>query len=86
LFRQFRKALWLALEHDVLNTAKAAAYSGMLTLFPALVVTDRAAGPGAGGHLAGGRGARRLRAVFARRLHVPAEGRAGKLAGSTPRS
>jgi membrane protein len=37
-FRQFRKALWLALEHDVLNTAKAAAYSGMLALFPAMVV------------------------------------------------
>ena len=37
-FRHFRKALWLALEHDVLNTAKAAAYSGMLELFPALVV------------------------------------------------
>ena len=35
---QFRKALWLALEHDVLNTAKAAAYSGMLMLFPAMVV------------------------------------------------
>ncbi|MGA2807907.1 MAG: YihY/virulence factor BrkB family protein [Terracidiphilus sp.] len=34
----FRKALWLALDHDVLNTAKAAAYSGMLMLFPALVV------------------------------------------------
>lgn len=34
---KFRKALWLALEHDVLNTAKAAAYSGMLMLFPALV-------------------------------------------------
>jgi membrane protein len=33
-----RKALWLALEHDVLNTAKAAAYSGMLMLFPAMVV------------------------------------------------
>jgi membrane protein len=33
-----RKALWLALEHDVLNTAKASAYSGMLMLFPALVV------------------------------------------------
>jgi membrane protein len=33
-----RKALWLALEHDLLNTAKAAAYSGMLMLFPALVV------------------------------------------------
>jgi len=38
LTRHFRKALWLALEHDVLNTAKAAAYSGMLALFPALVV------------------------------------------------
>ncbi len=35
---QFRKALWLALDHDVLNTAKAAAYSGILMLFPALVV------------------------------------------------
>jgi membrane protein len=34
----FRKALWQALEHDVLNTAKASAYSGMLMLFPALVV------------------------------------------------
>ena len=29
-----RKALWLALEHDVPNTAKAVAYSGMLMLFP----------------------------------------------------
>ena len=38
LIRSFRKALWLALEHDVLNTAKAVAYSGMLALFPALVV------------------------------------------------
>ncbi len=36
--RQLRKVIWLALDHDVLNTAKAAAYSGMLTLFPALVV------------------------------------------------
>jgi membrane protein len=36
--RKFRKALWLALEHDVLNTAKAAAYSGMLMLFPTMVV------------------------------------------------
>jgi len=34
----FRRAIWLALEHDVLNTAKASAYSGMLMLFPALVV------------------------------------------------
>jgi len=38
LIRHFREALWLALEHDMLNTAKAAAYSGMLALFPALVV------------------------------------------------
>jgi membrane protein len=37
-FRQLRKALWLAMAHDVLNTAKAAAYSGMLMLFPALMV------------------------------------------------
>jgi membrane protein len=35
---QFRNALWLAVKHDVLNTAKAAAYSGMLMFFPALVV------------------------------------------------
>lgn len=34
----FRKALWLALEHDVLNTAKAAAYSGMLMIFPAVML------------------------------------------------
>jgi membrane protein len=38
LTRHFRQALWLALEHDLLNTAKAAAYSGMLALFPSLVV------------------------------------------------
>jgi membrane protein len=37
-FVHLRKALWLALDHDVLNTAKAAAYSGMLMLFPAMVV------------------------------------------------
>jgi membrane protein len=36
--RSFRKALMLALEHDVLNTAKAAAYSGMLVFFPAFIV------------------------------------------------
>jgi len=35
---KLRKAIWLALEHDVVNTAKAAAYSGMLMLFPAVVV------------------------------------------------
>ncbi len=34
----FRKALWLAFQHDMLNTAKAAAYSGMLMLFPTMVV------------------------------------------------
>jgi len=36
--RSFRKAVFLALEHDVLNTAKAAAYSGMLMFFPAFIV------------------------------------------------
>ncbi len=36
--RQFQKAVWQALAHDVLNTAKASAYSGMLMLFPALLV------------------------------------------------
>ncbi|MGH8282202.1 MAG: YihY/virulence factor BrkB family protein [Gammaproteobacteria bacterium] len=38
IFRKFRRAILLALEHDVINTAKAAAYSGMLMLFPALLV------------------------------------------------
>jgi membrane protein len=33
-----RKTLWLALDHDVFNTAKAAAYSGMLCSFPAILV------------------------------------------------
>lgn len=33
-----RRALWLALDHDVFNTAKAAAYSGMLCFFPAVLV------------------------------------------------
>lgn len=33
-----RAALLNSLEHDVVNTAKAAAYSGMLMLFPALLV------------------------------------------------
>src|SRR3974390_1015737 len=36
--RHFRKAVFLAVEHDVLNTAKAAAYSGMLMFFPAFIV------------------------------------------------
>ena len=35
---KFRRAILLAFEHDVINTAKAAAYSGMLMLFPALLV------------------------------------------------
>ena len=43
-FAKIREALLLALDHDVVNTAKAAAYSGMLMLFPALlVVTTMAA-------------------------------------------
>ncbi len=38
IFHKIRRAILLALEHDVINTAKAAAYSGMLMLFPALLV------------------------------------------------
>lgn len=38
VFYQFRKALALAMDHDVFNTAKAAAYSGMLFSFPAVLV------------------------------------------------
>jgi membrane protein len=37
-FHKLRKALWRAFAHDVVNTAKAAAYSGILMLFPALLV------------------------------------------------
>jgi len=37
LGHKFRNAIWLALKHDVLNTAKAVAYSGMLMLFPTMV-------------------------------------------------
>jgi membrane protein len=33
-----RNVLWQALEHDMVNTAKAVAYSAMLTVFPALLV------------------------------------------------
>lgn len=38
LLPQIRAALWQAFEHDVVNTAKAAAYSAMLMLFPMLLV------------------------------------------------
>jgi membrane protein len=36
--RALRAALWQALQNDVLDTAKATAYSGMLMLFPAFLV------------------------------------------------
>jgi membrane protein len=35
---RIREALYLAYAHDVVNTSKAAAYSGMLMFFPALLV------------------------------------------------
>ena len=38
IFSTIRRTLWLALENDVFNTAKAAAYSGMLCFFPAVLV------------------------------------------------
>ncbi len=37
-FRLLRRAAWLALEHDQFGIAKAAAYSAVLTLFPALLL------------------------------------------------
>jgi len=37
LLRRIRATLLLALDHDVFNTAKAAAYSGMLCFFPAVL-------------------------------------------------
>jgi membrane protein len=33
-----RQTVWQALEHDVVNTSKAVAYSGMLMLFPLVMV------------------------------------------------
>ena len=68
----FRKALVRALKHDVVNTAKAAAYSGMLMLFPALLLfTTLLAQVPEGTSLVGEiRG--RARAVSARRHDVPA--------------
>ena len=38
LFAHFRKALLLAMDHDMFGVAKAAAYSGMLFSFPAVLV------------------------------------------------
>jgi membrane protein len=38
IFIQLRKALLLALDHDLFGVAKAAAYSGMLFSFPAILV------------------------------------------------
>src|SRR3974390_1874369 len=38
IWPKIRSALAHALEHDVANTAKAVAYSGMLMLFPAMLV------------------------------------------------
>src|SRR5437016_2350705 len=36
--RLFRRALWRAIQHDAFAVAKAAAYSSILTLFPAFLV------------------------------------------------
>ncbi len=55
-----RAALIHSFEHDVVNTSKAAAYSGMLMLFPALlVITTLVAQVEEGSRLLGG-----LRAMF----------------------
>lgn len=39
LFGHFRRALWNSISHDTFTLAKAAAYSAILSLFPALLVT-----------------------------------------------
>jgi membrane protein len=60
LSTRIRAALVNAFTHDVANTAKAAAYSGILTLFPALlVITTLAVRVEEGGRLLGG-----LRNIF----------------------
>lgn len=56
--RHVRRALGLALDHDVFNTAKAAAYSGMLCFFPAVLVvtallTEVPVGPSLVGEMRG---------------------------------
>jgi membrane protein len=59
-WRRIRSALLHAIDHDVANTAKAAAFSGMLMLFPALlVITTLVAQAQEGTNLLGG-----LRTLF----------------------
>lgn len=59
-FVRIRQAALQALAHDVVNTAKAAAYSSMLMLFPAvLIITTLVAQVEAGGRILGG-----LRSIF----------------------
>ncbi len=58
--QRIREAVLQALAHDVINTAKAAAYSSMLMLFPALlVITTLVAQVETGGRMLGG-----LRFIF----------------------
>ena len=60
IWTRIRAALVNAFTHDVANTSKAAAYSGMLTIFPALlVITTLAVRVEEGGRLMGG-----LRNIF----------------------
>ncbi len=58
-YSKIRKALLQALEHDVVNTAKAAAYSGMLMFFPAVLVITTLVAQVEVGPTLGGRDARR---------------------------
>jgi membrane protein len=66
ILAKFRAAILQALAHDVINTAKAAAYSGMLMLFPAfLVITTLVAQVQEGGTMLG-----ELRSIFEQFLPV----------------
>jgi membrane protein len=68
ILNRFRETVLQALAHDVINTAKAAAYSGMLMLFPALlVITTLVAQVQEGGSMLG-----ELRSLFEQFLPVDA--------------
>jgi membrane protein len=69
---KLRNTVAQALDHDVINTAKAAAYSGMLMLFPALLVITTLLAQVPEGNTLVGELRATFRAVSARRHHGPA--------------
>ncbi len=84
--RQFQRAVWQALAHDVLNTAKASAYSGMLMLFPALLVITTVLAQVPEGTTLVGRISRSFRPVFCPPTRSRCSSPRLKPAASTPPS